>query len=234
MSNPFFLLLPAWGRIPMVFLATAATVIASQAVISGAFSVTQQAVQLGFLPRFSIRHTSEQHHGQIYAPAINAGMFATVLVIAVGFGSATALASAYGVAVTGTFILDTILFLAVVRLLWHKPWRFVVAGALVFLTVDLAFFSANLTKVAHGGWLPLTIAVVLFALVITWSQGRETVNANRVRAEGLLADFIEELGGRSPPILQIPGVAVFLSPNLQGTPLALLSNVEHNQVLPIR
>ena len=154
-----------------------------------------------------------------------------MLLIAIGFGSATALASAYGVAVTGTFILDTILFLAVVRLLWHKPWRYVVAAALVFLTVDLAFFSANLTKVAHGGWLPLTIALFIFALVITWFQGRETVNANRVKAEGLLVDFIEELGVRSPPVLEIPGVAVFLSPNLEGTPLALLANVDHNQVM---
>ncbi len=127
--NPFYLLIPGWARIPMVFLATAATIIASQAVISGAFSVTQQAVQLGFLPRLSIRHTSEHQIGQIYAPAINGALFATVLAIAIGFGSATALASAYGVAVTGTFILDTILFLAVVRLLWHKPWRRVALGA---------------------------------------------------------------------------------------------------------
>ncbi len=230
-SNPFYLLLPGWGRIPMVILATAATVIASQAVISGAFSVTQQAVQLGFLPRFAIRHTSERNVGQIYAPAINAGMFATVLAIAVGFGSATALASAYGVAVTGTFIIDTILFLAVVRLLWRKPRRLVAVGALVFLTVDLAFFTANLTKIAHGGWLPLAIALVLFALVITWYQGRERVNVNRVAAEGLLADFIEQLGSRRLPVRQIPGVAVFLSPNLTGTPLALQANVEHNLVM---
>jgi KUP system potassium uptake protein len=230
-SNPFFLLMPQWGRIPMVFLATAATIIASQAVISGAFSVTQQAVQLGFLPRFAIRHTSEQHAGQIYAPAINAGLFATVLTIAIGFGSATALASAYGVAVTGTFILDTILFLAVARLLWKKPRRLVVFGAAVFLTVDLAFFTANLTKVAHGGWLPLTIALIVFVLVSTWSLGRERTNANRVAAEGLLADFIEQLRGPNLGVRQVPGVAVFLSPNLQGTPLALQANVEHNEVL---
>lgn len=230
-SNPFYLLLPTWGRVPMVFLATIATIIASQAVISGAFSVTQQAVQLGFLPRFTIRHTSERHHGQIYAPAINASMFAMVLAIAIGFGSATALASAYGVAVTGTFILDTILFLAVMRLLWRKSRRLVVLVGAVFLTVDLAFFSANLTKVTHGGWLPLTIAVVIFTLVITWYQGRERVNANRARAEGLLSDFIEQLGGQNERVQQIPGVAVFMSPNLQGTPLALQANVEHNQVM---
>jgi KUP system potassium uptake protein len=230
-SNPFYLLLPSWGRIPMVFLATAATIIASQAVISGAFSVTQQAVQLGFLPRFAIHHTSEEHAGQIYAPAINGGLFAAVLVIAIGFGSATALASAYGVAVTGTFILDTILFLAVVRLLWGKPWRLVVAGAFLFLTVDLAFFSANLTKVFHGGWLPLTIAAVVFLLVITWYQGRERANANRVAAEGRLGDFMEHLRSRSLPVGRVPGVAVFLNPSLEGTPLALQANVEHNDVL---
>jgi KUP system potassium uptake protein len=230
-SNPFYLLSPTWGRVPMVFLATIATIIASQAVISGAFSVTQQAVQLGFLPRFAIRHTSERHHGQIYAPAINFGMFAMVLAIAIGFGSATALASAYGVAVTGTFILDTILFLSVMRLLWRKSRLAVVAVGMVFLTVDIAFFSANLTKIFHGGWLPLSIALVLFVLVITWYQGRQRVNANRARAEGLLADFIEQLGGQNESVQQIPGVAVFMSPNLEGTPLALQANVEHNRVM---
>jgi KUP system potassium uptake protein len=157
-ANPFFLLLPGWAQLPMVFLATVATVIASQAVISGAFSVTQQAVQLGFLPRLTIRHTSARQIGQIYTPAINACLFVAVLAIVIGFGSSTALASAYGVAVTGTFILSTILFLAVARLLWHKPWRLIALGAAVFLTVELAFLAANLTKVAHGGWLPLAIA----------------------------------------------------------------------------
>jgi KUP system potassium uptake protein len=230
-SNPFYLLLPGWAQIPMVFLATVATVIASQAVISGVFSVTQQAVQLGFLPRLTISHTSERQIWQIYAPAINGAMFATVLAIAIGFGSATALASAYGVAVTGTFILDTVLFLAVARLLWHKPRRVIALGAAVFLTFDVAFFAANLTKVARGGWLPLTIALVVFTIVITWYQGRETVNANRARAEGQLEDFIEQLSGLSFPVLQVPGVGVFLSPNQRGAPLALQANVQHNEVL---
>ena len=215
----------------MVFLATFATVIASQAVISGAFSVTLQAVQLGFLPRIAIRYTSERHFGQIYAPAINFVMFVLVLAIAIGFGSATALSSAYGVAVTGTFILDTILFLAVARLLWRKSRRLVSLAAAVFLTVDVAFFSANLTKIVHGGWLPLTIAFTLFVLVITWYQGRERVNANRARAEGLLADFIEQLSGEYARVQQIPGVAVFMSLSLEGTPLALQANVARNQVM---
>ncbi len=230
-SNPFYLLLPSWAQIPMVFLATAATVIASQAVISGAFSVTQQAVQLGFLPRLAIRHTSERQIWQIYAPAINVALFGTVLAIAIGFGSSARLASAYGVAVTGTFIIDTILFLAVARLLWHKSKGLIALGAALFLTFDLAFFAANLTKVARGGWLPLTIALIVFTLVITWYHGRRIVDANRERTEGLLADFIEQIGGPVLPVRQVSGVGVFLSPNLRGAPLALMANVEHNQVL---
>ena len=221
----------AWAQIPMVFLATAATVIASQAVISGAFSVTQQAVQLGFLPRLVIRHTSERQIWQIYAPAINVALFGTVLAIAIGFGSSARLASAYGVAVTGTFIIDTILFLAVARLLWHKSKRLIALGAAVFLTFDVAFFAANVTKVARGGWLPLTIALIVFTLVITWYHGRRIVDANRERTEGLLADFIEQIGGPVLPVRQVSGVGVFLSPNLRGAPLALRANVEHNQVL---
>lgn len=230
-ANPFYLLLPAWARFPMVFLATLATVIASQAVISGAFSVSQQAVQLGFLPRLTVRHTSERDIGQIYIPAINAIMLAAVLAIVIGFGSATALSSAYGVAVTGTFILDTILFLAVARLLWRTSSRLVGLGAVVFLTVDVAFFTANLTKVLHGGWLPLGVAIAVFTILITWRKGREIVNANRRQAEGSLADFIEELSAQEFPVLQVPGVGVFLTPDLQATPLALRANVEHNHVL---
>jgi len=189
-ANPFFLLLPGWAQIPMVFLATFATVIASQAVISGAFSVTQQAVQLGFLPRFTIRHTSARQIGQIYVPAINSIMFVAVLAIVIGFGSSTALASAYGVAVTGTFILSTILFLGVARLLWHKPLRWIVLGATAFLTVEVAFFAANLTKVTHGGWLTLAIAAVVFALLMTWRKGRGIVTVNRSSGEPSLPDFL--------------------------------------------
>jgi KUP system potassium uptake protein len=230
-ENPFYLLVPAWAQIPMVFLATMATVIASQAVISGAFSVTQQAVQLGFLPRLTIRHTSEREIGQIYVPAVNAGLFVTVLAIVIGFGSATGLASAYGVAVTGTFVLNTILFLAVARLLWHKPWRLIALGAAVFLTVEVAFFAATLTKVVHGGWLPLAIAVTVLTLLMTWYRGRQIVTANRRMAEGSLLDFMEQLGAPDFPVQRVPGVGVFLNPNLQATPLALRSNVEHNHVL---
>jgi KUP system potassium uptake protein len=230
-ANPFFLLLPGWARIPMVFLATVATVIASQAVISGAFSVSQQAVQLGFLPRLAIRHTSQREVGQIYMPAVNAGMFAAVLGIVIGFGSATALASAYGVAVTGTFVLTTILFLAVAVLLWRKPTRLVALGGAVLLIVEVAFFAANISKIHHGGWLPLAIATIVFTTLMTWHKGREIVTANRSAAEGRFPDFLEQLGGGEFPIQQVPGVAVFLHRNLGATPLALRANVEHNHVL---
>ncbi len=230
-ANPFFLLLPGWAQIPMVFLATLATVIASQAVISGAFSMIQQAVQLGFVPRLTVRHTSEREIGQIYLPAINATLFVTVLAIVIGFGSATALASAYGVAVTGTFILSTILFLAVARLLWHKPRTLIALGAVVFLTVDAAFFTANLTKVVHGGWLPLGIAFTFFTILMTWHKGREIVTAHRSMAQGSLRDFLEELNAQRLAVRRAPGIGVFLNPNLEATPPALRANVERNNVL---
>jgi KUP system potassium uptake protein len=230
-SNPFFLLMPSWAQIPMVLLATLATVIASQAVISGAFSVSNQAVQLGFLPRLTIRHTSRREVGQVYAPAINAGLFVIVLAIVIGFGSSAALASAYGVAVTGTFILNTILFLAVARLLWHQPkWR-IALGALVFLSIELTFFAANLTKVVHGGWLPLAIAAIVFTVLMTWRKGREVVSANRAEQEGPLQDFIDQLNAHAPPVQRVPGTAVYLNAHTQTTPLALRANVEHNHIL---
>ncbi|HEY2180105.1 MAG TPA: potassium transporter Kup [Solirubrobacteraceae bacterium] len=232
-ASPFFLLMPGWAQVPMVLLATVATVIASQAVISGAFSVTNQAIQLGFLPRVTIRHTSRREVGQIYAPAVNAALFAIVLAIVFGFGSATALASAYGVAVTGTFIINTILFLAVARLMWHKPRWWIALAATAFLSVEVTFFAANVTKVVHGAWLPLAIAAVLFVVMTTWRRGREIVSANRVREEGELQDFIDALnGGR--PLVRVPGTAVYLNAHARTTPLALRANVERNHVLHAR
>jgi KUP system potassium uptake protein len=230
-KNPFFLLVPTWAQIPLVLLATVATVIASQAVISGAFSVTHQAVQLGFLPRLTVRHTSRREIGQIYVPAINAILFVVVLAIVIGFGSSGALASAYGVAVTGTFILNTVLFLAVARLLWHRSRREIALGAAVFLTMELSFFAANLTKVVHGGWLPLAIAAIVFTVLMTWRRGREIVSANRIREEGPLQAFIDRLDGHVPPVQRVPGTAVYLNSHSQTTPLALRANVEHNHVL---
>jgi KUP system potassium uptake protein len=230
-ENPFFLLFPGWALIPMVLLATAAAVIASQAVISGAFSVTRQAVQLGFLPRLTIRHTSEREIGQVYAPAINWGIFLAVVALVVGFGSSTKLGSAYGIAVTGTLTIDTILFFVVVRTKWKKPIWIVALGSAAFLTVDLAFLSANLTKVVSGGWFPLLIGLAVFTVLLTWQRGRGIVTRNRTAEEGPLRDFVEEVRVMTPPVHRVPGTAVFLNSNIDTTPLALRANVEHNHTM---
>ena len=230
-ADPFFLLLPGWARMPMVLLATVATVIASQAVISGAFSVTRQAMQLGFLPRLTIRQTSRHAAGQVYAPVVNTILLVTVVAIVLGFRSSTALASAYGVAVTGTFALNTILFLAVARFLWHKPKRLIALGAVAFLSIEVTFFAANLTKVVRGGWLPLAIALAVFTVLTTWRKGREIVTANRIREEGRLRDFVDGLDSSECAAHRVPGTAVFLNANPETTPLALRANVEHNHVL---
>jgi KUP system potassium uptake protein len=230
-DNPFFLLFPHWALVPMVLLATVATVIASQAVISGAFSVTRQAVGLGFLPRLRIRHTSEQEAGQVYVSAVNWGIAAAVIALVVGFGSSQRLASAYGIAVTGTLAIDTLLFFVVVRLLWRRPLWLAIAGAAAFLFVDLSFFAANLTKVLHGGWFPLLIALAVFTLLDTWQRGRVVVTQRRTKLEGPLRDFVREIHALDPPIYRPPGCAVFLSANRETTPLALRANVEHNRAL---
>jgi len=229
-DNPFFLLMPEWGRVPMVLLATVATVIASQAVISGAFSVTRQAVQLGFLPRLRVRHTSDAE-GQIYVPSINGLLYVAVVALVLGFGSSAGLASAYGIAVTGTLAIDTILFFVVVRMLWHKPLWVVVTGAGAFLVVDLAFFTANLPKVVYGGWFPLVLALVVFTLLTTWQRGRALVTATRAQTEGRLRDFVEEIRVMDPPVYRAPGTAVCLTEAKEITPLALRENVDHNHVV---
>ncbi|WP_202519369.1 potassium transporter Kup [Streptomyces sp. SID1034] len=233
-ENPFFLIVPGWARIPMVLLATVATIIASQSVISGAFSVTRQAVQLGFLPRMTIRHTSEREVGQVYSPAINWILYVAVVALVLGFESSAGLASAYGVAVTGTFVLNSVLFLAVARSLWEKPRWLVALGGTVFLTVEVAFFLANLTKITHGGWLPLLVAGAVFTVLLTWRRGRIIVTRNRTREEGPLLEFVERLRTLEPPVHRVPGTAVFLNANPDTTPLALRANVEHNHVLQQR
>jgi KUP system potassium uptake protein len=230
-DNPFFLLFPHWARLPMVVLATVATVIASQAVISGAFSVTRQAVQLGFLPRLTVLHTSRHEVGQVYVPAVNWGIYVAVAALVVGFGSAEHLASAYGIAVTGTLAIDTVLFFVVVRALWHKPLWLVLLGAAAFLTVDLTFFAANLPKVLHGGWFPLLIALVVFVVLTTWQRGREIVTKNRTEEEGPLEAFVEEVRALQPPVYRAPRTGVFLNVNKDTTPLALRANFEHNQTI---
>ncbi|MGW3809954.1 potassium transporter Kup [Micromonospora sp. NPDC005113] len=227
-ENPFFLLLPDWAQLPMVVLATVATVIASQSVISGAFSVSREAMRLGFLPRLRIRQTSSHQYGQIYAPGVNWGLFAAVLLVVFAFGSSTNLAAAYGVAVTGTFLITTTLFLVVARVQWHWPfWRLVLFGA-VFGSLELTFFTANLAKVTHGGWLTLLIAIVLFTLLLTWRRGAQLVTARRIEREGPLRDFIDTLHAANIPRVQ--GTAVFPHPNKETTPLALRANVAHNHV----
>jgi KUP system potassium uptake protein len=230
-DNPFFLLFPHWARIPMVILATAAAVIASQAVISGAFSVTRQAVRLGFLPRLNVRQTSEHEAGQVYLPAINGVLFVAVVALVVGFGSSEALASAYGIAVTGTLAIDTILFFVVVRALWRRPLWMVVVGCAAFLFVDLGFFAANVPKVLHGGWFPLAIAAIVYTLLSTWQRGREIITERRVAAEGPLREFVEEVRARKQPLYRPARTGVFLSAGKETTPLALRANVDHNESL---
>jgi KUP system potassium uptake protein len=230
-DNPFFRLVPDWGRIPAVVLATMATVIASQAVISGAFSLTHQAVQLGYLPRLTIRHTSAREPGQVYAPAVNWLLCVAVAALVVGFGSSTRLAAAYGIAVTGTMAITTILFLVVVRTRWRRPMGVVVALAAVFLAVDLTLFSASLTKVPHGGWLPVCVAAVTFTILSTWHRGAEIAKHVRIREEGRLREFVDEVRAMDPPVYRAPGTAVFVGADRDTTPLALRANLEHNHTV---
>jgi KUP system potassium uptake protein len=230
-DNPFFLLVPHWSRVPMIVLATVATVIASQAVISGAFSVTRQAVQLGFLPRLTVRHTSGHVEGQVYVPSVNWGLFVAVVGLVIGFGSSTSLGSAYGIAVTGTLAIDTLLFFVVVRFLWGRPLWVVLGGAAALLVVDLTFFAANLTKVHHGGWFPLLVGLIAFVVLSTWQRGREIVTQKRSELEGPLRDFVEKIRKLDPPVYRPPRTGVFLNANPETTPLALRANVEHNRAV---
>ena len=229
--SPFFLLVPGWARLAMVFLAAAATVIASQAVITGAFSVTQQAAQLGYLPRLRIVYTSETRMGQIYVPWINWALLASVLTLVVTFKSSAALAYAFGMAVTGTITITTLLFFYIAARHWHTPLWIVVPGAAALLTVDLLFFTANLTKLVHGAWLPLLIAIAVFTILTTWQRGRELVTRQRRRDEGPLQAFIDQLHTMKPPLQRVPGTAVFLNRGKATAPLALRANVEHNHIL---
>ena len=229
--SPFFLLVPEWGQLPMVFLATAATVIASQAVITGAFSVARQAAQLGYLPRLRIAHTSEKTIGQIYVPWINWVLLLSVLTLVITFQSSVALAYAFGMAVTGTITITTLLFFYVVRHFWRKPLWIVALGAGALLAVDLLFLAANLTKLVHGAWLPLLIAVVVFTVLTTWQRGRVLVTELRERDEGSLRTFVDQLHEMQPPLQRVPGTAVFLNRGKVTAPLAMRANVEHNRIL---
>jgi len=230
-ENPFFLLVPGGqtGQKAMVVLATIATVIASQAVISGAFSVTQQVIQLGFLPRMTIRHTSKRIQGQIYIPVVNWLLLAAVVVLVLTFRSPTGLANAYGIALSAIFATNTLLAFVVFRALWHKPLRLVIPGALLFMTVELTFFAANLTKLFSGGWFPLVVGGVFFTLLTTWHRGRvllgRAVREGRVSLRRYINRMIDEQPNRAP------GTAVFLSSSLDTVPTALLRNAEHNAIV---
>jgi KUP system potassium uptake protein len=230
-SAPFFLLTPEWARIPMVLLATAATVIASQAVITGAFSVASQAAQLGYLPRLRIHHTSASTIGQIYVPWINGLLMVAVLILVFAFRSSAALAYAFGMAVTGTITITTTLFFYYAHTRWRWPLWVVLTGGGLLLLVDLMFLAANMTKLVHGAWLPLLIGVVAFTVMTTWEKGRGIVTRAREKAEGPLREFVDGLRDCKPPLVRVAGTAVFLNRGNETAPLAMRANVEHNRVL---
>jgi KUP system potassium uptake protein len=230
-GGSFFLLVPEWGRVPMIFLATIATVIASQAVITGAYSVAHQAMQLGYLPRLRVVYTSAKTMGQIYVPWINWLLMAAVVALVLAFRTSASLAFAYGMAVTGTITITTLLFFYIARRQWGKPLWLVGPAAAAFLAFDLLFLSANLTKLTHGAWFPLLVGVAIFTVLTTWQRGRELISERRERKEGCLRTFVEDLHRREPPLRRSPGTAVFLNRNGATTPLAMRATVEHNQTL---
>jgi KUP system potassium uptake protein len=228
--NPFYQMAPAWALWPLVVLAAFATVIASQAAISGSFSVAKQAVQLGFLPRLKVLHPSPIE-GQVYVPIVNWSLCIGVVVLTLVFRSADKLGDIYGVAVTGTFILNTVLFMAVARSIWGTSKRKLVPVACLFLVVEVAFFSSNIAKVSHGAWLSLAIGLTLSIVMINWRRGQMIVTRNRMAQEGSLSEFLAGLGERKPPVCRVPGVAVFLGRGKATTPLALRAEVEYTRSL---
>jgi KUP system potassium uptake protein len=230
-ENPFFLMAPDWARLPLVLIATAATIIASQAVISGAFSVTHQAVQLGFLPRLKTEHTSAKAAGQIYIPAVNWGLLFMVIVLVVGFRESGKLASAYGIAVTGTMLITTMMLAVLVFQVWR--WNKLLAGAAIglFLVVDSAFFVSNITKIPDGGWFPLLVAAISFTVLTTWAKGRQLMRQRLAESALPLQVFIKSAAGS---VHRVRGTSVFLSTSADTVPAALLHNLKHNQVLHSR
>lgn len=229
-ANPFYLMFPSWALYPMVGLATAATVIASQAVISSTFSITKQAIQLGFLPRMQIIHTSAKSIGQIYLPKMNWALLAAVILVVIGFGSSSDLAAAYGIAVTLTMTIDTFLAFFVVRYTWKIHWLWAVFATAIFITIDLTFFAATALKIFDGGWLPLGVGVLIFTIMVTWQRGR-TILARRL-AQGspvALKPFLESLLAHPP--VRVEGTAIFMTADPERVPNALLHNLAHNKVL---
>jgi KUP system potassium uptake protein len=232
LSNPFYLAFPSWALYPMVALATAATVIASQATISGTYSLTKQAIQLGFLPRMNILQTSDKEIGQVYVPAINWILLVAVLAVVAGFGSSTNLASAYGVAVVGTMLITTFLTFFVLRYRWgHSLWFSVIATGF-FIVVDTVFFSASLLKIADGGWFPLLAGAAVFTIMATWARGRDILQRKMQQSSVPLRTFLDALLANPPP--RAPGTAIFLTATPGTVPHALLHNLSHNGVLHAR
>ena len=228
-KNPFFLSAPEWALYPLVGLATLATVIASQAVISGAFSVTRQAMQLGFVPRMEVQHTSDKEAGQIYLPAVNWGLMIAVMILVLGFRSSNNLAAAYGIAVTGDMVITSILATVVVARAWKWGWGRAIALFSCFLVVELIFLAANILKIPDGGWFPLVAGMATFVLMTTWKRGRQLL-AERLKGERLeLSMFLESLAVSMPT--RVAGTAVFLNTDPTGVPHAMLHNLMHNKVL---
>jgi KUP system potassium uptake protein len=228
-QNPFYHMAPEWALYPMVVLATMATVIASQAVISGTYSLTRQAIQLGYCPRLEVTHTSESEIGQIYMPWINWVLLAAVIGLVLGFESSSNLAGAYGVAVTGTMAIDTVLAFVLMRSLWRWPLWIALPLLLIFLTIDLSFFSANAVKLLQGGWFPIMVAIVLFTLLVTWKRGRLLLMERLSPGSIPIEPFIRSVTAHPPT--RVPGTAVFLTAAAEGVPHALLHNLNHNKVL---
>jgi len=228
-TNPFYRLVPDWALYPMVVLSTLATVIASQAVISGAFSLTRQAIQLGYAPRMNISHTSEREIGQIYVPFMNWALLVGVIGLVLGFRSSSNLAAAYGIAVTGTMAITTLLAWVVVRGLWKWSWPVTIAGMALFLTVDLVFLAANADKILEGGWFPIVIGLAMFTLLATWKRGRALMRERLQELAIALEPFVESLA-RHPPA-RVPGTAVFLTTSRDVVPHAMMHNLKHNKVL---
>jgi len=229
-TNPFYLLAPHSLQLPLVVLAALATIIASQAAITGSFSVAKQALQLGLFPRLKIVQTSNTE-GQIYVPLINWLLCTGVITLVLVFQNSNSLTDIYGVAVTGTFVLNTILFVSLARAMWKMPWIRLAPLAILFLIVEIAFFAANLTKVEHGAYIPLAVGIGTAFVMLTWRRGRQILSANRVQEEGSLHAFLSTLPNVQPPLDRVPGTAIYLAPNIATTPLALRAEVEHNHVL---
>ena len=229
LENPFYLLAPEWARYPLVILSTVATIIASQAVISGAFSITQQAIQLGYTPRLEIQHTSDKEIGQIYLPAINWLLLISIIALVIEFGTSSNLAAAYGIAVTGTMLITNILAIAVAVRLWDWSPARAVLGALPFICIDLAFFLANSVKIPDGGWFPLVFGLAVFILLTTWKRGRELLGmrlaADAMELKPFIASIVE--GG----VERVPGTAVFMTPNPDYVPHAMLHSLKHYKAL---